>query len=333
MSNTSRRRLAMAAGAILAGAAIPIAAAGTAWADEDQTVKQLESEGLSVTNAEDVYKAEHSKVPVEVSYEGILVVDANEGSTPGKEAIANSGAVGATYDVAVAIGDGSTATDTGSTDTVTFADGAGATATSANDTTVSDIANGAGASVASSGDIVAGDIATGSYASASSSDSELTYVFATGTGANASAASDLPYQESSYGYQQNVIDADGKGATAISTNDEGVTDTAKGNYTNVSTNESDLGTATAKGTGARAYLEDTIGSSATDTSKSEGDGFAAVDNAVSSSATASGTNSVAWVDSNAGDITGASAVDTNGTLSYVGASGTEVDNTVVVFPH
>jgi len=41
MSNTSRRRadksrrrLSMAAGAILAGAAIPIAAAGTAWADQ-----------------------------------------------------------------------------------------------------------------------------------------------------------------------------------------------------------------------------------------------------------------------------------------------------------
>src|SRR5271168_5056306 len=32
--NTSRRRLSMAAGALLAGAAIPIAAAGTAWADQ-----------------------------------------------------------------------------------------------------------------------------------------------------------------------------------------------------------------------------------------------------------------------------------------------------------
>jgi hypothetical protein len=33
-ANKSRFRLTMAAGAILAGAAIPIAAAGTAWADE-----------------------------------------------------------------------------------------------------------------------------------------------------------------------------------------------------------------------------------------------------------------------------------------------------------
>jgi hypothetical protein len=35
MSNKSRRRVKIAAGAILAGAAIPIAAAGTAWADEE----------------------------------------------------------------------------------------------------------------------------------------------------------------------------------------------------------------------------------------------------------------------------------------------------------
>jgi hypothetical protein len=34
MSNKSRRRVTMAAGAVLAGAAIPIAAAGTAWADD-----------------------------------------------------------------------------------------------------------------------------------------------------------------------------------------------------------------------------------------------------------------------------------------------------------
>jgi hypothetical protein len=35
MSNKTRRRVKIAAGAILAGAAIPIAAAGTAWADEE----------------------------------------------------------------------------------------------------------------------------------------------------------------------------------------------------------------------------------------------------------------------------------------------------------
>ncbi len=35
MSNKSRRRLTMAAGALLAGAAIPIAAAGAAWAEGD----------------------------------------------------------------------------------------------------------------------------------------------------------------------------------------------------------------------------------------------------------------------------------------------------------
>ena len=35
MSNKSRRRMTMAAGALLAGAAIPIAAAGTAWAEGD----------------------------------------------------------------------------------------------------------------------------------------------------------------------------------------------------------------------------------------------------------------------------------------------------------
>ena len=43
MSNKSRRRIKLAAGAILAGAAIPIAAAGTAWADDDQQPQQVRS--------------------------------------------------------------------------------------------------------------------------------------------------------------------------------------------------------------------------------------------------------------------------------------------------
>jgi hypothetical protein len=151
MSNKSRHRLTLAAGALLAGAAIPIAAAGTAWADDTQTVSQLEHEGLSASQAKAVFNAEQpagtAKDPtagtaVEVSYQGTLVVNANN---HGDTATADSG-TGA-KDVAVAIGTGSsslagTGTDgvslTGNDDKA-FANGVDATAQSGagNDDTAS----------------------------------------------------------------------------------------------------------------------------------------------------------------------------------------------------
>jgi hypothetical protein len=137
---TSRHRVTLAAGAILAGAVIPIAAAGTAWADETETVSQLEHQGLSASEAKAVFNAEQPtatfKDPtggtaVEVSYQGNLVVDANNTGTTTAES-------GATKDVAVAIGADSIAAAGAGADGVSlngnddkaFANGVGATAQS-----------------------------------------------------------------------------------------------------------------------------------------------------------------------------------------------------------
>jgi hypothetical protein len=117
MSNKSRRRVKMAAGAILAGAAIPIAAAGTAWADDSaaadpaaattETTKQLEHQGLTHAEAQAVATAEANGTPVEVSHDSIIVVNDNQGTTSTTEATAASGF--AQKENAVAIGGGSVA--------------------------------------------------------------------------------------------------------------------------------------------------------------------------------------------------------------------------------
>ena len=93
MSNKSRRRLTMAAGALLAGAAIPIAAAGTAWADDTntdqtETAKQLEHQGLTHAEAQAVVTAEGNGTPVQVSYDGTTVVNDNQGTGPSTDASA-----------------------------------------------------------------------------------------------------------------------------------------------------------------------------------------------------------------------------------------------------
>jgi hypothetical protein len=128
MSNKSRR-VKLAAGAILAGAAIPIAAAGAAWGDPDATTTdttegyaKLIAQGLSPTEAADVVKAEHgTTTPVEVSYNGTVVVDANNSSN---DATAFSEYVG-TKNVAAAIGDGALASDgAGDSNDRAFANGA-----------------------------------------------------------------------------------------------------------------------------------------------------------------------------------------------------------------
>jgi hypothetical protein len=113
MSNKSRRRLTMAAGALLAGAAIPIAAAGTAWADDPaqadqtETTSQLEHQGLTKAEAQAVVTAENNGTPVQVSYDGTTVVNDNQGSGPSTDATASSDT--GPKDVAAAIGVGSEA--------------------------------------------------------------------------------------------------------------------------------------------------------------------------------------------------------------------------------
>jgi hypothetical protein len=112
MSNKSRRRatksrhrVTVAAGAILAGAAIPIAAAGTAWADDDT---------VTVAQAEKDAKAGE---PVEISINGKIIKD-----TCGADCSANSGTVGE-HNKAIAIGTGSEATVTDATDSTAKASG------------------------------------------------------------------------------------------------------------------------------------------------------------------------------------------------------------------
>jgi hypothetical protein len=109
-ANTSRRRLSMAAGALLAGAAIPIAAAGTAWADDDT---------ITIAQAEKLAKAGD---PVDISVNGKTIKDTCLGLCS-----ANSGTVGE-HNTAIAVGDNSDAeTPTGDTHDTARATG-GATA-------------------------------------------------------------------------------------------------------------------------------------------------------------------------------------------------------------
>ena len=130
MSNKSRRRMKMAAGALLTGAAIPIAAAGAAWADdtstpdETQRAGQLHREGLTGAEARAVVAAEKDGTAVQVSHDNTIVVNDNNS---GNEATATSGT---THDVAAAIGEASTASDsTGDSKDTAFANGVEASAT------------------------------------------------------------------------------------------------------------------------------------------------------------------------------------------------------------
>src|ERR1700761_9524537 len=85
MSHKSRRRLTLAAGAIVAGAAIPIAAAGIAWANVDDSLASLVAVG--------------DGQPMEISFDGQVLID-----TCGNECTAISGT---DNDLAIAYGDGS----------------------------------------------------------------------------------------------------------------------------------------------------------------------------------------------------------------------------------
>jgi hypothetical protein len=106
MSKKSRRRLTLAAGAILAGAAIPIAAAGTAWADDDT---------MTVAQAEKLAKAGEQ---VEISVNGKTIKDTCV------TCFADSGTTGE-HNTAIAVGAGSEATVSDATDSTAKASGAG----------------------------------------------------------------------------------------------------------------------------------------------------------------------------------------------------------------
>jgi hypothetical protein len=104
---TSRRRATMAAGVILAGAAIPLAAAGTAWADDDT---------ITVAQAEKDAKAGEQ---VDISINGKTIKDTCAGACT-----ADSGTKGE-HNTAIAIGAGSDATVTDATDSTAKASGGG----------------------------------------------------------------------------------------------------------------------------------------------------------------------------------------------------------------
>jgi hypothetical protein len=97
----------MAAGALLAAAAIPIAAAGTAWADDDT---------ITVAQAEKDAKAGE---PVEISVNGKIIKDTCNGACT-----ADSGTKGE-HNKAIAIGTGSNATVDDATDSNAKASGGG----------------------------------------------------------------------------------------------------------------------------------------------------------------------------------------------------------------
>jgi hypothetical protein len=132
VSNTSCRRLTLAATAILAGAVIPIIATASAWADgltETEDFGQLVGQGLNYYEAYEVVQAESSGLPVEVSYDGQVVVEANEPTDPLLGAFAESGTG---TDVAAAIATNSPAIENQTiadsllgSNNVAFADGGG----------------------------------------------------------------------------------------------------------------------------------------------------------------------------------------------------------------
>jgi trimeric autotransporter adhesin len=297
-ATNSRRRLALAAGAILAGAAIPFAAAGTAWADDTttqttpdktETLTQLEHQGLDATNAGLVTAAESSGEAVEVSYNGKIVVDDNNtGGTASTDAAAKSAA----KDVAAAIGGGTTSTASG-TGAVAVADGADTTGNA-------DSAK-----------------ASGFGAIAISWDDLNTKVSATGTDAYA------------HDYLSNgdTFTAKGTASEVYGEENTNVTLTANGTTTEAYGVNSNGSTATATNTGPYSW-----------SNPQGYYGFAEVENADNSKANASGMGSVAWVngystyESTGENISGSNAVDNNGTTTIVTASGINSTNGNVVHP-
>jgi hypothetical protein len=317
--NRSRRRVAMAAGALLAGAAIPIAAAGTAWADDTvtqttpdktETLTQLEHQGLLTNYAQAVVTAEGNGEAVEVSYNGKIVVDDNQGSTASTEATAKS----ATKDVAVAIGGGTDSTASG-TGAIALTDGSNTGTTGGNSDTAT--AKGFGAEAIASDDTGTKVSATGTEAAAQAFASSNSTLTASGTYAYASDSSSTG----------DTLIAKGTGSEAFGGFNNTVTLTATGTAAFAVGLDSSNSSATATNTGPSSYVN--------------ADGYrgeAEVDYADGSKAIASGMGSYAQVDgtsyynSHGVNISGSSAVDNNGTTTIVTASDINSTNGNVVHP-
>jgi hypothetical protein len=132
------RRLGAAVGLAGAAALIGLSAAATAQADDEtENFFQLVGQGLNYYEAYEVVHAEDNGLPVEVSYDGNLVVDTNQVVNPLTGAVAESGA---DNDIAAAIGTNSPAIlnqtiadATGGSNDVAFADGGGSFAMAGSD--------------------------------------------------------------------------------------------------------------------------------------------------------------------------------------------------------
>ncbi len=203
MSTTSCRRLTLAAGAILAGAVIPITAAASAWADgltETEDFGQLVGQGLNYYEAYEVVEAESNGLPVEVSYDGQVVVEDNEPTDPLLGAFAESGSG---TDVAAAIATNSPAIENQTiadallgSNNVAFADGGGSFALAGNEVPTSisnyDTATAIGtysfAYATSGSNNSATDIGSNSFAD-STGNHDITYDVGSGVGNGANSIS------------------------------------------------------------------------------------------------------------------------------------------------
>jgi hypothetical protein len=195
--------LTVAAGAILAGAVIPMAAAASAWADgltETEDFGQLVGQGLNYYEAYEVVEAESNGLPVEVSYDGQVVVEDNEPTDPLLGAFAESGTG---TDVAAAIATNSPAIENQTiadallgSNNVAFADGGGSFALAGNEVPTSisnyDTATAIGtysfAYATSGSNNSATDIGSNSFAD-STGNHDITYDVGSGVGNGANSIS------------------------------------------------------------------------------------------------------------------------------------------------
>jgi hypothetical protein len=278
-ATTSRRRATLAAGVFLAGAAIPIAAAGTAWADETgsqnqtETVGQLERQGLSASQAEAVVKAEKHDTPVQVSYDGTTVVDANQGGKPGSDATATT-SVGSTKDVAAAIGDASSATATGGTKDLAFANGTNSDAfiNDASDSKATATGTGASAAVENNSGIgtVSNDVAT-----------------ANGANSNAAVESGAGLSFGSGNVTHDVATASGGGSATVEIT------FGSGAVTNDTAHASNDGIGLIQNNGAGAVSHDIVSASGVSASGTNPGGFPNSDAQIANSGTEPVSNDTA----------------------------------------
>jgi hypothetical protein len=277
-ATTSRHRVAMAAGAIVAGAAIPIAAAGTAWADDTSetsgnigpvipvaaagtasvnetatpvtpatpsqipTVQDLENRGLTPYEANAVVTAAGDNTPVDVSYNGKNYFSDNQGSGSANEAAATS----AKNDISVAIGGGTDSTAKGA-GAVAFDLGANSGTTGGNNDDATASGKNATATINDSTNTM---VSAGAYSNAASSYDSGVKVTASGFQAQASSAFDG---------SNTTVSATGTNANASAffTGDSAVSATGKNADAMVSEDTSTAGSqldVTAKGTNANASV-------------------------------------------------------------------------------